>query len=97
MATSVKMREPHKRKLDRLRDDLSRLEGRTLTVQEVLEALVDIGAKDRDRVLAQLSGVEYPMPPSRFKASLAAVGDFGETSAEDIDMTLYGGRRRRRS
>lgn len=97
MVTSVKMGEPHKRKLDRLRDDLSRLEGRVLTVQEVLEALVDLGERDRDRVRMEISGIRYPLPPSRFQASLKAVGDYGKTSEEDIDRTLYGGGRKRRS
>jgi hypothetical protein len=90
------MDEDAKRRLDRLRDDLSRVQPGQLTAQRLLAALVAVGEKDRDAVLEELSGVHYPLPPSRFKQSLALVTDIGETSPEDIDRTLYGGRSRRR-
>lgn len=96
MATSVKMDEGVKKRLDRLRAELSLLEGRTLTVQELLAALVARGEKDRDAVLEELSGIRYPLPASRFKESLAMAVDIGPTSPEDIDRTLYGGKTRRR-
>ena len=82
------MDEEVKRRLDRLRSDLSALEGRTLTVQEVLAALVGRGERDRDAVLEELSGIHYPLPAARARQTLAL--------AEDIGRTLYGGRSRRR-
>jgi len=90
------MDEGVKKRLDRLRAELSLLEGRTLTVQELLAALVARGEKDRDAVLEELSGIRYPLPASRSKESLALAVDIGPTSAEDIDRTLYGGKTRRR-
>lgn len=98
MAVSVKVGDEHKRKLDRLREDLSRLRGKTVTAQEILEHLIDLGVAKPDLLLSAYSRVKYPLPPSRLKASLALAGDWaGATSEEDIDITLYGGRRRRRS
>jgi hypothetical protein len=97
MATSVKMSEGSKRELDRIRNRLSQLQGRMLTVQEVLEALVRAGSKDIDFVLDQVSEVHYPLPEGAMEEILSARQDIGPTSEEDIDVTLYGGRRRRRS
>jgi hypothetical protein len=96
MATSVKMDDDIKRRLDRLREELSIMEGRSVTAMDLLAALVARGEKDRDGLLSEISGIHYPLPASRFKQTLALVGDFGETSPEDIDRTLYGGKSRRR-
>lgn len=98
MAVSVKIGEEYKARLDRLREDLSRIRGEAMTAQEVLERLVQLGASDPDLLLRSYSRVKYPISPARMRASLALVGDWmGPTSEEDIDQTLYGGRRRRRS
>ena len=98
VAVSVKVGEDHKRRLDRLREDLKRLRGEAITAQEVLERLIDIGAAKPDLVLETYSRVKYPLPPARIRAIHAIADDWGGvTSEEDIDATLYGGRRRRRS
>ncbi len=97
MATSVKMSEESRRDLDRLRADLSRLQGRMLTVQEVLEALVKAGSRETEFVLSQISAIHYPLPKGAMDEILSGAVDIGPTSEEDIDVTLYGGRRRRRS
>ena len=90
------MDEDVKDRLDRLRAELSLMQGKTLTAQDLLAALVARGEKDRDAVLEELSGIHYPLPASRLKQTLELVTDIGPTSAEDIDRTLYGGRSRRR-
>lgn len=97
MATSVKMSEASKRELDRLRANLSRLQGKMLTVQEVLEALVRAGSTNLDFVLDQISEVKYPLPAGAMEEVMSVAQDIGPTSEEDIDVTLYGGRRRRQS
>jgi hypothetical protein len=97
MATSVKMSEAAKRRVDRMREEFGRIEGRTITVQEVLDALAEAGEEHRDLILSKISGIKYPVPRSTMRASMALVADLGPTSEEDIDRTLYGGRRRRRS
>ncbi len=96
MVTSVKMDDDIKRRLDRLRDRLSLLEGRSITAMELMAALVAHGEKDIDGPLSEISGIHYPLPASRLKQSMAVVADIGETSPEDIDRTLYGGTSRRR-
>jgi hypothetical protein len=97
VAISVKISERAKREVERVRQNLSRVRGRPLTVQEMLDAVVAVGSRYPDKVLEELSGIRYPLPPSRLKVSLALVTDIGPTSEEDIGVTLYGGRRRRRS
>ena len=97
MAISVKISERAKREVERVRQNLSRVQGRPLTVQEVLDAMVAVGSRDQDKVLEELSGIRYPLPASRLKATLSLATDMGPTSEEDIDVTLYGGRKRRRS
>ena len=98
MAVSVKIGEDHKRRLDRLREDLARLRGEGVTAQEILERLIDIGSAKPDILIETYSRVKYPLPATRVRAIHAIADDWGGvTSEEDIDITLYGGRRRRRS
>lgn len=98
VAVSVKIGEDHKRRLDRLREDLTRLKGEVVTAQEILERLIDLGSAKPDMVLETYSRVKYPLPASRIRALHAIAEDWGGvTSEEDIDATLYGGRRKRRS
>ena len=98
MAVSVKIREAHKERLDRLREDLERLRGESMSAQEVLERLIDIGASKPDLIMEAYSRVRYPLSPARIRAIHAIADDWGGvTSEEDIDATLYGGRKRRRS
>lgn len=98
MVASVKLRDDYKRRLDRLREDLCRIRNDTVTAQEVLEHLIDIGVQHPDLLFATYGKVKHPLPRSRLKASLAIAGDWaGQTSSDDIDATLYGGRTRRRS
>lgn len=98
MVTSVKLADDYKRKLDRLRENLARLEGDVITLQATLERAIDacLGAPD---LLRNPKGrVRYPLPASQVRALHAIAEDWGEpTSEADIDITLYGGRRRRRS
>jgi len=98
MAVSVKIGVDHKRRLDRLREDLRRLRGEAVTAQEILERLIDVGSSKPDMILESFSRVKYPLPASRIRAIHAIADDWGGvTREEDIDATLYGGRRRRRS
>lgn len=98
MAVSVKIGEEHKRKLDALREDLNRLHADTITAQGLLERLIDIGAEKPDLLRESYSRVKYPLSPSQMRAIHAVASDWGvPTSEEDIDVALYGGRRRRRS
>jgi hypothetical protein len=98
MSVSVKIGDDHKQRLDRLREDLSRIRGEAVTAQEVLERLILLGSTQPDLLLRSFSRVRYPLPRARLKATLALAGDWmGETSEADIDRTLYGGRRKRPS
>ena len=98
MAVSVKIGEEHKRKLEGLREDLNRLHTGTITAQAILERLIDIGCQKPDLLRESYSSVKYPLPATRIRAIHAVASDWGvETSEEDIDVALYGGRKRRRS
>jgi hypothetical protein len=98
MAASVKLEENYKRKLDRLRENLSLMEGGAVSLQETLQRAIDVCLHSPDLMLAGRGPIHYPLPPEAVRAIHAMAQDWGvETSEEDIDKTLYGGRRRRRS
>jgi hypothetical protein len=90
VAVSIKIGEHSKRRLDRLRSDLGSMVGRQLTLQEIVDALVEVGEADRAEVLGRLSRVKLPITGAARERILNASWDWGvETSEEDIDRTLY--------
>lgn len=98
MATSVKLTEDYKRRLDRLRESLSRIEGDSVSLQETLQRAIDLCSAKPDLLRSSQAQVQYPLPASRIRAIHAIANEWGSPSSEeDIDLTLYGGRKRRRS
>jgi hypothetical protein len=98
MVTSVKMADDYKRKLDRLRESLSRLDGDAVTLKDTLERAIDACLEEPDLMRSRKARVRYPLPEAEIRKIHDVATDWGVvTSEEDIDITLYGGRRRRRS
>lgn len=89
MATSVKMREADKGRLDRLQAELTSRSGRKMTQEELLGRLVALGERERDRLAA---------PPLRGKAAEEVWARLRRlpvrtgivTSWEEIDRHVYG-------
>lgn len=91
MATSVKMDEETKTRLERLQAEIRLRTGRKVTQQEVLERLVDEAFASKDEVVDSFRETKVPVSEEEraaFHQGTYASGH--ETSEDDIDDILYG-------
>lgn len=88
MATSVKMRERDKRRLDRLQGELTVRRGRKMSQQELLAWLLQLGEAEKHR-LAEDAG--RPMTDREIAAMERLVVRTGiRTREEEIDRVVAG-------
>jgi len=86
MATSVKMREQDKRRLDRLQGELTLRRGRKMSQQELLAWLVRLGESEKDGLLKD---AERPMTEREIAAMKRLTVSTGiRTREEDIDRVV---------
>lgn len=86
MATSVKMRDHDKRRLDRLQGELTLRRGRKLSQQELLSMLLNLAEEEKDRLEAD---AERPMTDRAIAAmERLAVSTGVRTREEDIDRVV---------
>jgi hypothetical protein len=91
MATSVKMDEETKSRLDRLQAEIRLETGRRVTQREILARLVDHAAESKSEFVDSFRETRVPVPESEREAFHAGTVSSGvETSEEDIDDILYG-------
>lgn len=90
MAVSIKIRESTKRRLERLQADLASWSGRDLSLQDVLDAAVEIAVQDPSRILGATQPSLLPLSPAARKRVLNLSFDWGvKTTEDDIDAVLY--------
>ena len=97
MATTTRITPSAKRNLKRVQAALEKRRGRTVTQEEVLEALLHRAAREPDAVAARIDLDQPNFTPAdlarmrRHQFSTAEV-----TREEDIDLVLYGWKKERR-
>ncbi|MBM4250128.1 MAG: hypothetical protein FJ149_12045 [Euryarchaeota archaeon] len=86
MATSIKIRERDKRRLDRLQGELTVRHGRKVSQQELLSLLLNLADKEKRRLLADAT---RPMSKREIASLKRLCVDTGvETREEEIDRVL---------
>lgn len=89
MATSIKVNSESKKKLDKLQTTLSRLLGRKITKEEILEALINTAGTNIDELVKYFSK-RKKFSIKDLKRIFELAEDLGvETSKEDIDKVIY--------
>lgn len=92
MATTVRISDETKRKLDRLQAQALLRTGRKLSKEEILERLVLMGLADESWLTRNKARPRYPIPDRAWRKNLKRIQDWGvATREEDIDRILYGG------
>lgn len=87
MATSVKVREADKERLDRLQAEITARMGAKVSQQDLLADLLDLA----ERRLDELAPKPKRAPKNALKRLLALPADAGVASREeDVDAALYG-------
>jgi len=89
MATSVKMRDRDKRRLDRLQGELTLRRGRKLSRQELLSWLVSLGESEMERLLKDAT---RPMTEREIASMERLIVDTGVRTREtEIDRAVAEG------
>jgi protein-disulfide isomerase-like protein with CxxC motif len=91
MATSVKMDDETKSRLEALQAAIKLETGRKVTQQELLAELVRRGDMDRDELIDAFRETDLPLSDEQRERFHAVQFSSGvETTEEDIDEILYG-------
>jgi hypothetical protein len=93
MATSVKMAQDTKSRLEALQAEIKLETGRKVTQQELLDRLVDHAVESRDELIDSFRDQDDwdGLSDDEIERALSGTTDWGvETAAADIDETLYG-------
>lgn len=93
MATSVKMAEDTKSRLEALQAEIKLETGRKVTQQELLDRLVDQAFESREEFIDSFRDDDDwdGLSDNEIERALSGTTDWGvETSEADIDETLYG-------
>lgn len=90
MATSVKMDEETKSRLEELQAEIKLETGRKVTQQELLRRLVDDAYGSRAELIDSFRDTNNPLTEAEIEEFLSFTFDSGvETREEDIDRILY--------
>jgi hypothetical protein len=90
-ATSVKLREDDKRKLERLRALATLKTSKKITQEELLSKLIVDALSQSDKFVDRAFEDTVPMTDEKFEKLLSLSKDWGvETSWEQIDEAVYG-------
>ena len=93
MYTSVKITIETKKKLEKLQALLTLTLGRKITFQEIMNIVIDKGLEDFDSIVQRFSKKKKLSKDEIEKVLSEIPMDLGvETSEEDIDKTVYGGK-----
>ena len=91
MATSVKMDETTKSRLERLQAEIRLETGKRVTQQEILARLVERAIDSKEDLIDSFREQRVPVSQSEREAFHEGMISSGvETSEEDIDEILYG-------
>lgn len=91
MATSVKMDEDTKSRLERLQSEIRLKTGKRVTQQEILERLVDRAVESKSELVDSFREERVPVSEAEREAfHRGTVSSDSTTREEDIDDILYG-------
>jgi len=91
MATSVKMDEETKSRLERLQAEIKLKTGKQVTQQAVLERLVERASESKAEFIDSFRDEFAPLSDEEIEAFHQGMIDSGEeTDEDDIDDILYG-------
>ena len=91
MATSVKVREQDKERIDRLQGELARRRGRRVSQQELFTSLLNLGEAEKERLLEDAA---RPMTDREIAALERLCVDTGVRTREaEIDASVAGAAR----
>jgi hypothetical protein len=91
MTTSIKISEKSKKILDRLQAKITLLTDKKMTLQEILDDILELMEEDEDLLLKRLEKSAPIFGKKELENLINFPWDFGvKTSEEEIDKTLYG-------
>lgn len=91
MATSVKMDDDTKSRLERLQAEIRLQTGKRVTQQEILARLVERALESKGDLVDSFREERVPVPETRREAFHEGMVSSGVTTTEeDIDDVLYG-------
>lgn len=96
MATSIKVSETSKERLDRIQAKITLTQGRKVSLNDLIDALIRVSLDHEEELLEAAIGAS-PKDDGDVDALLSMGADWGvETRHDEIDEALYGPRRRDR-
>ncbi len=91
LATSVKLSESDKRKLEKLQALVTVKTSKKVTQQEILSKLISKATEEADTFVDKTFESTVPMSEEAYRKILSLTSNWGiRTKWEDIDKTLYG-------
>ena len=91
MATSVKLSETDKKKLEKLQAMVTVKTSKKVTQQEILSKLISKATEQGDSFIRETFESTVPLSDNDYNRLLSLTSDWGiETKWEDIDESLYG-------
>lgn len=91
MATSVKMDERTKSRLEELQAEIKLQTGKKVTQQALLERLVDGAFESKSAFIESFREQKLPLSTEEKERFFLETSDWGiETTEEEIDQILYG-------
>jgi len=88
-ATSVKLTEEGKERLDRLQARLT-LAGYKFTKEQILGVLIETGSEKLAELIGRAQGVPRPVPDKIIQEMIDSAEHWGRSSWRDIDRLAYG-------
>lgn len=90
MATSVKMDEATKSRLEELQAEIKLETGKKVTQQELLDRLVNHAFESKEAFIDSFREATVPLSPTEIERFNSGTFDSGvETDEEDVDRVLY--------
>lgn len=90
MATSVKMDEATKSRLEELQAEIKLETGKKVTQQELLDRLVNHAFESKEAFIDSFREATVPLSPAEIERFNSGTFDSGvETDEEDVDRVLY--------
>ncbi len=91
MATSVKLSETDKKKLERLQAKVTVKTSKRVTQQEILSKLISKATEEGDKFIDKTFESTVPMSDDEYHRMLSLTSDWKvKTKWEEINKTLYG-------
>jgi hypothetical protein len=91
MAPSIKISDKSKKILNRLQAKITLLTDKKMTLQEILDSILELMEADEDLLLKKLEKLAPTFGKKELENLVNFPWDFGaKTSEEEIDKTLYG-------